>query len=141
MGKNWKMFLLVGAIVVLAGLGSIFVLGRAKNNENISQNETGVVAGAVSSDGNYVERLAQHLRDLGMVLYGSSQSDETKDQLKLFGEANIDYVECDAATNSSNPDECIGQNITVYPTWVFNGVKYESNQTLSELAKITDFEQ
>lgn len=144
MGKNWKIFLSVGSLVVLAGLGSLFALGRDEKSNNISQNGAGVVAGVGSNEGdNYVGRLTKHLGVNGMVLYGSSQSAETKQQKDLFGDVSndIDYVDCDAATNSSNPDECIGQNITVYPTWVFEGAKYEGIQTLSELAKITDFEQ
>jgi len=143
MSKKWKMFLFVGALIVVAGLGAIFALGQKKETNTIAQNDGGDVAGVVSGQGNYIERLARHLSDNSMVLYGSSQSDETKAQKDLFGDAfaAIDYVDCDASANSSNPDECFGQNIVVYPTWVFNGEKFEGEQTLSALAKITDFEQ
>ena len=143
MSRNWKMFLFVGALIVVAGLGSIFVLSSKNEKNKVAQNGSGEVAGAVSDQGNYIERLARHLSDNSVVLYGSDQSDETKDQQKLFGNsfAAIDYVNCDVATNSSNPDECVGQNITVYPTWLYNGEKYEGEQTLSDLAKITKFEQ
>ena len=143
MGKNWKMFLFVGALIVVAGLGVIFALGQNKEKTRVAQNSGGDVAGAVSGQGNYIERLAKHLSDNSMVLYGSGLSAETKAQKDLFGDAfaGIDYVDCDVTANSSNPDECLGQNITVYPTWVYNGEKFEGEQTLSELAKITDFEQ
>lgn len=145
MVKKWKMFLSIGALVVLTGLALLFVIGGSKDNKTSLKNDgSGDVAGAVSNQGgNYIERLTRHLSDSGMVLYGSNQSLETKQQQDLFGSAaaNIDYVDCDAATNSSNSDECVGQNITIYPTWVYKGDKYENVQMLSELAKITDFEQ
>jgi hypothetical protein len=143
MSKNWKMFLFVGALIVVAGLGVIFALGNNRQKNTLSQNGSGEVAGAVSSQDNYIERLARHLSDSSMVLYGSSLSSETKDQKALFGEAitAIDYVDCDVAGNSSNPDECVGQDITIYPTWVYNGEKFEGEQSLSDLAKITNFEQ
>lgn len=144
MGKNWKIFLAVGAIVILAGLGSIFVIGKDKSEDISSQDGAGKVAGVVSDrDNDYIARLAKHLASNGMVLYGSDLSVETKQQIDLFGNSakDIDYVDCDVATSSSNPDECIGQNIAIYPTWVYNGVKYEGVQILSELAKITNFEQ
>ena len=106
MSRNWKMFLFVGALIVVAGLGSIFILSERKEKNMTAQNNGGEVAGAVSGQGNYIERLAKHLSDNSVVLYGSDQSDETKDQQQLFGDAfaAIDYVNCDVATNSSNSD-------------------------------------
>ena len=144
MGKNWKTFLFVGAFIVMIALGGIFAIGKEKDTKTVAQNGSGEVAGAESSQSNdFIVRLAKHLRDNGMVLYGSSQSYETKEQKELFGDAvdNIDYVDCDVATNSSNPDECIGKNITIYPTWTYKGERFETIETLSELAKITNFEQ
>lgn len=144
MGKKWKMFLFFGAVIVLVSLGIFFALGKDNTTKNAGNNGSGDVAGAVSSQGNdYIERLSKFLSDNGMVLYGSDQSAETKQQKYLFGNAvnSIDYVNCDVAANSSNPDECVGQNITIYPTWVYKEVKFEGIQSLSELAKITDFEQ
>lgn len=144
MNKKWKVFLSFGALITLIGLGIFFTVGENKNQNIADENGSGEVAGATSNTRtDYLARLSRHLNDSNMVLYGSNQSAETKEQTDLFGEVikEIDYVDCDAAVNSSNPDECIGQNITVYPTWVYQGEKFEGVQTLSELAKISNFEQ
>jgi len=144
MNKKWKVFLFFGALITLIGLGIFFTVGEDKNQNIADENGSGEVAGATSNTRtDYLARLSRHLNDSNVVLYGSNQSAETKEQIDLFGEAikEIDYVDCDAAVNSSNPDECIGQNITVYPTWVYQGEKFEGVQTLSKLAKITNFEQ
>lgn len=144
MSKNWKLFLFVGATIIMAGLGAIFLMGNNKEESDlISSSGSGNVAGAISSQDDYISRLARHLRESSMVLYGTDQSVETKEQKKLFGEAVslIDYVDCDVTASSSNPDECIGHNISIYPTWVYEGQKFEGFRTLSELIKITNFEQ
>ena len=52
MNKNWKLFLSFGAFVILAGLGSVFIIGNHKDASiAISDQGQGVVAGATSSEG------------------------------------------------------------------------------------------
>ena len=145
MDKNWKLFLSLGAIVVLAGLGSIFMVGGNKNETLSSAGQgAGVIAGAASNEGaDYIERLSKNLSEKGVVLYGSSKSAETQQQKELFGSAakSLDFVECDSALEGSNPDECAGKGIEVYPTWSYEGQQYRGVQSLSQLAKIAKFEQ
>jgi len=143
MNNNWKLFLFVGAFIIVAGLTGIFAIGASKENKSGDQNGTGSVAGATSDQDDYINRLAKHLSESGMVLYGTNTSEETANQKAQFGQAanTLDFVDCDVTDSASNPDECMGQNITVYPTWIYEGQKYEGAQSLSDLAKITNFEQ
>ncbi|MCL5410477.1 MAG: hypothetical protein M1324_01330 [Patescibacteria group bacterium] len=145
MKANWKTLLTVSTLIVVVALFITFFLGKAqdKNDSKISTSRTeGSVAGSTTiKSGDYVERLAKYMSDKGMVLYGSYQSFDSKNQKELFGEAAkyLDYVECDASGLSSNPDECIAQKINSYPTWLFEGKQYVGKKSLAELAAIVGF--
>jgi hypothetical protein len=145
MKKEWKFFLVATAVVVVGGLVGFYALGKnAPDLTKNSQTGTGQVAGATTIDnGDYVARLAKSLTDKGVVLYGSYQSAELKQQKALFGgaAANLNYVECDATGPNANPDECVGRNIQVYPTWIYQEKQYQGIEALSDLAKMISFSE
>lgn len=146
MKREWKVFLSAVAIIIVGGLVGFYSAGKTapdlSKKLNNKDNSTGQVAGATTiDDGDYLTRLAKSLTEKGVVLYGSYQSAELKQQQAYFGNAvsYLNYVECDASGPNANSDECIGQNIQVYPTWVYSGKAYPGVQPLSELAKLINF--
>lgn len=144
MGNN-KINLFIGAavVVVVAGLGIIFYASGKTNNDSAKMFDNGTVAGA-STQGKssaYLEALAKHLSEKGMVLYGAYWCPHCKDQKAAFGDAfkYIDYVECDAKGPNANPDECVAKKIEGYPTWIYQDKQYSGFQSLDKLAEITGF--
>lgn len=67
--------------------------------------------------------IAQCLTDKGVKFYGAFWCPHCHDQKELFGDAMqyIDYIECDARGENSDPEACLSANITSYPTWIFPG--------------------
>lgn len=144
MGSQWKIFVGTVAIVIVLGLGTIFAIGNFKKDDNtIATGDNGYVAGATTEGVDYSVKLAKHLSGQGMVMYGSFQSIDSIKQKELFGSGAqyIDYVECDAAGEFANPDECSALSIETYPTWVYGGIQYRGITALSELAKLTNFSE
>lgn len=146
MKREWKFFLTAVCIVLVVGLVGLYVTGKTTPNlskkSDSRDSSAGQVAGATTIDNSdYLTRLAKNLTEKDVVLYGSYQSAELKQQKDLFGNAAsyLNYVECDAAGPNSNPDECIGQNIKIYPTWIYAGKSYTGIQSLSDLAKLINF--
>lgn len=81
-----------------------------------------------------VQALAQCLTDKGMKMYGASRCPHCKAQKELFGTAfsKVDYVEC-----TTDTVKCNIAGIQGYPTWIYQGQKYEGEQTFEQLAEIT----
>ncbi len=138
--KNVAWFVLL-LVIILAGL--IFSLSSKKGDSSGSAKTTNGSASveSTSAPNDYVSRLSKALSDKGVVMYGSYSDDLTKQQEKLFGDAfaNIDYVECDAQGSHPNPDECIANNVSTYPTWIYQEKSYSGVQSLADLAKIITF--
>jgi type II secretory pathway pseudopilin PulG len=148
---NLKVILLVIAIIGVGALGAVFSLGKynfdqkSKLNADSTQNSNeGKVAGATNISGDsYVADLAKALTSKGVSMYCSSQSSDCNNQKTLFGDAaqDLDYVECNSSVSNANMDECVGQNIQIYPTWVYQGKQYVGIQSLSDLAKMINFSE
>lgn len=144
--RKWLLFLGIIIIIAIAGLGIIFFSSNKVGDKNgKSSSEQGDVSGASTQpqDQAYVEKLAKFMTAQGMVLYGAYWCPHCKEQKEMFGDAvkYIDYVECDAKGENANPDECVAKGISGYPTWIYQGQKYEGAQSLSELAKIVGFKE
>jgi len=154
--KGTLKFLITILIIALIGMCLIYIYSGKENiaDKNVEEsNASGEVAGVstenpvsensadTTSNVPYVEKLAQHLSSNGVILYGAYWDQKTEEQKKLFGDSArlVDYVECDQAGTDPNPDECVAQNITVYPTWVYQEKQYQNIQSLAELAKISGF--
>jgi hypothetical protein len=146
-----KLTLLVVAIIGFGALGAVFSLGKynfdqkSNSGADTAQNSAeGKVAGATNITGDsYVSDLAKTLTSKGAILYCLNQSSDCNDQKTLFGDAakELDYVECSSSDPNANLDECVGQNIQVYPTWVYQGKLYVGIQSLSSLAKMINFSE
>ncbi len=122
--QNNKLFLIIGAAVVFV----IALIAIVKNN---SKSENSVVNVAA------VDSLAQCITEKGMKMYGASRCPHCKAQKELFGTSfsKVDYVEC-----TTDQVKCNIAGVQGYPTWIYQGQKYEGEQTFEKLAKITGCE-
>lgn len=143
MKLHHKAFVLICAFIVFTALAGVFLIGKRIDSGNGSNTSGGgSVAGVSTIEGEtYIERLAKDLAAKGAVFYGSDQGSDTKAQKEMFKDAfsYIDYVECDQAVQNSNSDECISQQIEVYPTWIYQEKQYKGIQELGDLAKMVGF--
>lgn len=145
--KKLMIFITALIIVVIAGLGIIFFASKkagapVATNDGSANSENGQVAGTTTQhDAAWIEGLAKDLSKKGMVMYGASWCGHCKKQKEAFGDAvkYIDYVECDAATSGSNPDECTAKKVEGYPTWIYQDKQYSGEQSLDKLAEIVGY--
>ncbi len=111
-------------IVVLAALfiGALIWIVKANSKE---------AAPAVSPA--QVDALAQCLTDKGVKMYGASRCPHCKAQKEMFGTSfsKIDYIEC-----TTDAVKCNIAGVKGYPTWIYQGQKYEGEQTFDALAQI-----
>ncbi len=70
-------------------------------------------------------------------MYGASWCPHCKAQKALFGTSfsKVDYVEC-----TTDQVKCNIAGVKGYPTWIYQGQKFEGEQTFEELSKITGCE-
>ena len=137
-----KVTLLIIAIIGVGALGAVFSLGKynfdqkSKSIPGSAQNSNGgKVSGVTTISGNsYVTDLAKALTAKGAIMYCSNQSADCNEQKALFGTAaqDLDYVECSSSDPNANLDECVGQNIQIYPTIY---MKMEIEAILQDLLK------
>lgn len=143
MKESWKIFIVVAFLIVASALGVLFAFQKKDLGEGTNKiGSEGEVAGATTGDvADYKEKLAQFMRDKGMVLYCAYWSSDCKAQKDLFQDAAkyLDYVECDTAGQNANSDECIAKKVESYPTWIYQDKQYKGVKALSELAEIVGF--
>lgn len=147
--KKAMVFLIAVIVVILVGAVVVYFVSRKNTTaDTTSQNsEQGNVAGVTTQDSNkdpvWIEGLAKYLTEKGMVMYGASWCTHCQNQKKEFGDAvkYIDYVECDSSSPNANPDECKANDVTGYPTWIYQGKQYSGEQSLEKLAEITGYNQ
>ncbi len=84
-----------------------------------------------------IDALAQCLSDKGVRMYGAEWCPHCKAQREAFGTSfsKIDYVEC-----TVEQVKCNIAGIQGYPTWIYQGQKYEGEQTFEQLAAISGCE-
>ena len=87
-------------------------------------------------------KLAAHLKKVNAKLYGAYWCSHCYEQKATFGAAAtkmLTYVECAADGYKSERTTCKDKEIQGYPTWEIKGKLYPGEQTLEELAEISDF--
>ncbi|MEK7096533.1 MAG: hypothetical protein AAB881_01085 [Patescibacteria group bacterium] len=136
---------IVIVVAILAIGGGLIYYNKSKNSADSNRvaDQNGDVKGASDSgeSADYKVKLAKFLSQKGMVMYGAYWCVHCKGQKELFGDAfqYVDYVECDAAGENGNPEECKAKGVTGYPTWIYQGKEYEGLLSLSKLAGIVGF--
>ena len=88
------------------------------------------------SAGQY-DTFAKCLNESGLIMYGTEWCPHCKNQKALFGSSFefVNYIDCDA-----NKAECDKNAITGFPTWKFEGEKFEGVQSLEKMGAITGCE-
>lgn len=143
--KAWKVFIVAILIISVLALVGLFYAGKTDKTADVAKTDStsgGAVAGTTSEKNNdYLDNLTTTMSDKGMVLYCSYLSADCKAQKAIFDDSykNVTSVECDAEGPDANADECIGRNVNIYPTWIYEGQSYEGVQSLANLAKIINF--
>ncbi|MBW4619843.1 MAG: hypothetical protein KME17_10880 [Cyanosarcina radialis HA8281-LM2] len=144
-----QMFLMAIALVNQIGTTDIDLnpnrsqLG-VKNPNAIAQSNSptpGVGWPITTSSGANEIRLARHLRQSGVKMYGAWWCPHCHEQKMLFGKEafrQITYVECDLDGQNPNPALCVQLGIKSFPTWEINGRLtrggVENLQTLAQLS-------
>lgn len=99
----------------------------------------GCISGKATGSSDKKDALAKCLTDAGAKMYGADWCPHCKNQKNEFGSSfqYISYVECDPGGPNANPKACEDAGIRGYPTWIIGGLKYEGEQDLVTLSKIS----
>lgn len=76
--------------------------------------------------------LAEHLQEIGTVIYGRADCPATRLQVKIFGRdaaRHLNFVNCDR-----QPERCTEVGIQATPTWEINGRLHPGLRSLDRLA-------
>jgi uncharacterized membrane protein len=87
--------------------------------------------------------LAQHLTDYGAKFYGASWCAQCSQQKREFGHAadRLPYVECSpGGRNTPMTSACAAAGVTVFPTWVIDGIEHNGVMLPQQLAVLTRFD-
>src|SRR3989338_690847 len=82
-----------------------------------------------------LDPFAQCLADEKVIMYGADWCPHCQNEKKAFGDSFrlVPYVEC-----PDDPQRCLQEGITGYPTWVFaDGTKLAGEQGLEKLSKVS----
>ncbi len=91
-----------------------------------------------------VRALAEHLTEAGAKFYGASWCSHCEEQKELFGASahRLPYVECSPAGRRGPPATiCTIKGIQSFPTWIINGQRILGRQSLSGLARYSNFQE
>ena len=87
--------------------------------------------------------LAQHLTDYGAKFYGASWCVECSRQKRHFGHAadRLPYVECSPGGRcAGGHHRRVAAGVTVFPTWVIDGIEHNGVMEPQQLAVLTRFD-
>lgn len=86
--------------------------------------------------------LAEHLSEIGAIMYGAFWCPHCYEQKQLFGKEafeKITYIECDPSGINPQPNLCTEAGVQSYPSWDINGELYRGTQTLEQLAEVSSY--
>lgn len=128
-GQPWKRWWAVQALPVLLVVGVLHV------------HQSGLLHQRPES--RRAAALAQHLSDYGARFYGASWCVECRQQKRRFGHAadRLPYVECSpGGRNTPMTSTCAAAGVTVFPTWVIDGIQHNGVLEPRQLAVLTRFD-
>lgn len=139
--SDWGQLLFSGILVgVVVLTGTLGVYAQASPPKPAG---AGIAGPAVTQSSGPAEiGLAEHLQRIGAKMYGAYWCPHCHDQKQLFGQAaaaKLTYIECDPAGQNAQPGRCEAAGINGYPTWAIKGRLYSGTQSLTELAKLSDY--
>eukprot|EP00747_Dinoflagellata_sp_TGD_P218185 gnl/TRDRNA2_/TRDRNA2_90476_c0_seq1.p1 gnl/TRDRNA2_/TRDRNA2_90476_c0~~gnl/TRDRNA2_/TRDRNA2_90476_c0_seq1.p1 ORF type:complete len:211 (+),score=48.91 gnl/TRDRNA2_/TRDRNA2_90476_c0_seq1:1-633(+) len=86
--------------------------------------------------------LAKHLKSIGATMYGAYWCSHCYNQKKILGKeamSIVEYVECDPSSKGNKSKFCEDKKLDGYPTWEINGQLYGGEQSLAQLAMVSEF--
>lgn len=159
-GREWLdvgQLFFTGAIVAVVTLIATLAIyapinAQVANQDQIGQQANGNAGPPVINTSSTAEiELARHLKAIGAKMYGAYWCPHCHDQKELFGKEavkELPYVEC--APDGVNSQTAVCQEIAPkaekqtgqafgFPNWEINGKFYSGTQSLSNLAKYSDY--
>lgn len=138
---DWGQLLFLGILIsVVALTGTLGVYAQVSPSSTAA---AGIAGPPVTQPSGPAEiGLAEHLQRIGAKMYGAYWCPHCHDQKQLFGQAaaaKLTYIECDRAGQNAQPERCQAAGITGYPTWEIKGELFSGTQSLTELAKLSDY--
>ncbi|TKY70280.1 Thiol-disulfide oxidoreductase LTO1 [Spatholobus suberectus] len=91
--------------------------------------------------------LARYLHSIGAKMYGAFWCSHCLEQKEMFGREaakQLDYVECfpeGYRTGTKMIKSCIDAKLEGFPTWIINGQVLSGEQELSELARVSGYNE
>jgi len=128
---------LVGLLVLLAGLGWSTAVGRPESSLG-----RGVPIPVTSPSTPATIALADHLTRSGAKMYTAYWCPHCHEQKELFGKeatARLTIIECAPDGRNSQEQLCRSKNIQGYPSWEINGKIDSGVKPLSKLAEMSGF--
>ncbi len=120
-------------------------LGPAVNSLNpTTQPIPGIGWQITSTSGPAEIKLAEHLTQKNIKMYGSYMCTHCFEQKQLFGKqawAKVNYIECSpgAIEHQSQPEVCKQAGITGFPTWMVDGKPDPGAKKLAKLAQLSGY--
>jgi uncharacterized membrane protein/glutaredoxin len=105
-------------------------------------NYTGVLGQPPTVEDPFTKALALHLSERGAKMYGASWCPHCIEQKEMFGASarRLPYVECSTGPQGSpQASACRAAGITLYPTWIIDGQRFQEVLTPTRLAELTGF--
>jgi uncharacterized membrane protein len=144
-GAITTMVTLVGAIAIFAPSAQSAMPGATA----IGDTSGNVYVNTPSTDAE--AQLAEHLKSIDAKMYGAYWCPHCCEQKRLFGATamqQLKYVECGEGGKNAQVDTCrdlapviekaTGEKFG-FPTWEINGQYYSGRQSLTELARLSDY--
>jgi len=106
-------------------------------------NYVGVLGEPPAVEDSFTKALALHLSAKGAKMYGASWCPHCIEQKELFGASakRLPYVECSTGgPGSAQASACRAAGITLYPTWIIGGQRFQETLTPTRLAELTAFQ-
>lgn len=149
-GRRWEDIgglLFTGVIVgMIALIGSLGIYAGVNNPAIAEQQETTQLTAqgySITTSSSQAEiSLANHLKQVGAVFYGSYTCPHCHEQKQLFGKEaakNLPYIECNPQGANPRPDLCQTAGVQAYPTWIVRGKTVTGTQPLEQLANLSGY--
>ncbi len=131
--------ILISLGILLGGL--IWASGTDPSQKTLASSK-GIPPIVERQSNSYQIDLAKHLTKSGVKMYSAYWCPHCHDQKELFGKQAVKelvIIECAADGLNNQRSLCEEKNITGFPSWEINGNVDSGVRTLSELSKLTKF--
>ncbi|WOG93813.1 hypothetical protein DCAR_0313100 [Daucus carota subsp. sativus] len=145
--QNYVGLQLVLAAIVVTALSTSYSISSPVSTSMADTNMPFFATEITTQSSPFTLSLAKHLQSIGAKMYGAFWCSHCVEQKQMFGSEAaklLNYTECfpDGYRTGVKIDKaCANVGIEGFPTWVINGQVLSGELELSELARISGFEQ